>query len=215
MTAVEYNTSFEPWAFSTSERVSTRTSSIWSSIVRCEYDIRVFIHTVILQCCQYLSYSSIYSCKSKKTHKYSSTLNWWTVWPERYISITHQAMATNVTSRFSVNWIQNNLSTFLTISGSYSGYDCSQPRSNMFGVSPLPALWPLNLDCALFWYLFCWWTVQVLCFVTAQGGGRCWQSHTAKGCCTATNMALTSIKRNVFSPYLDEILASCASCRGG
>ena len=66
MTAVEHNTSFKPWAFSTSERISTRTSSIWSSIVRCEYDIRVVIHTVILQSCQYLSYSGIYSCWNKQ-----------------------------------------------------------------------------------------------------------------------------------------------------
>ena len=44
--------------------------------------------------------------------------------------------------------------------------------------------------------------MQVLCIVTAQRGGRCSiihmvkiAEHSAKGCCKATTMALTSIKQ--------------------
>ena len=44
--------------------------------------------------------------------------------------------------------------------------------------------------------------MRVLCIVTAQGGVRCSTIHTvkiavhsAKGCCAATTMALTSIKQ--------------------
>ena len=53
-----------------------------------------------------------------------------------------------------------------------------------------------------FWYPFHRWAVQVLCVVTAQGGGRCWTIHTVKiavhsaeSCCTASTMALTSSKQ--------------------
>ena len=48
-----------------------------------------------------------------------------------------------------------------------------------------------------FWYPFHRWAMQVLCIVTAQGGGRCYTIHTVKiavhsaeGCCTATTMPL-------------------------
>ena len=47
--------------------------------------------------------------------------------------------------------------------------------------------------------------MQVLCIVTAQGRGRSStmqlvkiEMHFVKGCCTATNMALTSFKQKEF-----------------
>ena len=53
-----------------------------------------------------------------------------------------------------------------------------------------------------FWCPLRRWPVQVLCVVTAQGGGPCWTIlmvkiavHSAEGCCTATTMALTSSKQ--------------------
>ena len=64
----------------------------------------------------------------------------------------------------------------------------------------------LVLDAALFWYPFQLWSVQVLCIVTAQGGGRCQTVctvkiavHSAKGCCTATTTAHTSIQQKIIS----------------
>ena len=64
----------------------------------------------------------------------------------------------------------------------------------------------IDLRCwmrALSWYPFHRWSVQVLCIVTAQGGGR-WavldNTHgkdsgaTAKGCCPATSMALKVLR---------------------
>ena len=52
--------------------------------------------------------------------------------------------------------------------------------------------------------------MQVLCFVSAQGGGHCSIIHmvkmavqSAKGCCTATAMALTSIEQKL-SPDINQ-----------
>ena len=55
---------------------------------------------------------------------------------------------------------------------------------------------------ALFWYPYHRWVVQFLCILITQGGWRCETTntvkiavHSAMGCCTATTMALTSIKQ--------------------
>ena len=60
-----------------------------------------------------------------------------------------------------------------------------------------------------FWYPLHRQAVQVLCVVTAQGGGWCETIHTVKiavhsagGCCTATTMTPSSIRKNkVFGWY--------------
>ena len=63
-------------------------------------------------------------------------------------------------------------------------------------------MWALSLN-----PLHCW-SVQVLCIVPAQRGGRCSTIHTVKipvhsvkGCCKATSMALTSIEQKFY--FLD------------
>ena len=70
-------------------------------------------------------------------------------------------------------------------------------RIKVFGV--LPAHWMR----ALCWYPFHRWSIYS-CVVTAQGGGRFWKIHTVKiavhpaeSCCTATTMALASIKQQI------------------
>ena len=67
------------------------------------------------------------------------------------------------------------------------------PRSKCFVCCQIIDFWSWMR--ALCWYPFHCWSVQVLCIVTAQTIQTVKIAvHSAKSCCTATTMALTSIK---------------------
>ena len=73
------------------------------------------------------------------------------------------------------------------------GYSYDPAQDEIKWVSRFSSYWlrPKHLVCcqhidlwswmqALFWNPFCCWSVQVLCIVTAQGGGQCSTMHTVK-----------------------------------